>query len=164
MAWAYASPAVNSAHAGVGAVIGAGAGVAQGLGTAWADSQGLLGAPVVPQIGTNGQLVNYITGIAAGGLGVAGVLGKGPLRTKPAVATSVLTYGGSVVTTSVVARVANLNGTNPSVVSAVVSAKSALAARGYGNTVTAFPNRAGVASAKAVTPLTSSQRAASRLS
>ena len=159
MAFAYGAPSVNAARAANRCSPGAAAGVALAIGMDYADGQGALGAPVLPQVGTNGQLVDYISGATALGLSIAGAFGKGPLKTKPSVATALATFGGTAIDGGVVPRLAAPSiGSSAAAVAAVVKAKAAAAGRGGGG----GGGGGGGKGAPAV-PYSGSQRFASRL-
>ncbi len=65
-------------------VLAAGAGIVVGglqdAALSVADSQSMLGTPMVPQVGSNGELINLVTGGTATAIGVVGALGKGTSR------------------------------------------------------------------------------------
>jgi hypothetical protein len=92
MAFGYGHPTIDSAEAAVAGGIGAGAGVVQAVALDVLDSNGSLGAPVIGGI-KNSQLADLAVGGVAGGLGVAGAFGKGPLKAKQGAASAAAGYG-----------------------------------------------------------------------
>ncbi len=141
---AWNSVNASAAKSAVAAVGGAALGVAQVAALEAADSVGSLGAPIIPQIGTNGQLVDYITGGAALVLGGAGAFGKGPLKQHPVASTAVTAYGGTAVIGGVVSAVAGTSiGSKTGTVAAVIRGKAYFASRrGSGNSAMGSPQNA----------------------
>lgn len=97
MAYSYGSGIHMSAEsktALVGGVVGIGIGAAQIIAMSSADAAGMMGAPVVPQIGTNGQVINFASGLVGMGLGLIGSFGKTRfLGGHPKLSASLLIYG-----------------------------------------------------------------------
>ena len=130
MAYGYGAPTANAAHLATGAIVGAGIGATQAIALNAADAAGALGAPVIPAIGTNGQLIDYVAGGAALGLGLAGAFGKGPLKSKTSISAAVATYGATAIAGGIAFRmVGGSVGSTPAGVAAVCRAKAALATR-----------------------------------
>ncbi len=79
MAFGYGHPTVDSAEAvlttGGGAVVGVGQAAALDL----ADTQGMLGTPLITGI-KNSQLADFAIGGATAAVGAAGAFGKGPTK------------------------------------------------------------------------------------
>lgn len=134
MAYGYGAPTANAAHLATGAVVGAGIGATQAIALNAADAAGALGTPAVPALGTNGQLIDYISGGAALALGLAGAFGKGPLRSKTSVSAALATYGATAIAGGIAFRmVGGSVGSTTAGVAAVCRAKAALATRMTGN-------------------------------
>ena len=89
--------------------VGGGLGVVQAVGVQTMDATGQWPV-IVPQLGgfgTTGGVINLVTGTSALVAGVAGAMGKGPVKNHPAIQTGAITYGATALLAQTTAAVLN---------------------------------------------------------